>query len=727
MVQVVPGVADQLAEPLQMFAAGLEKYMKPDLEFQKAMQKAIGVNPQLAQQLSDVEKSSPGTLDRMGFGNLGKVISSIPESVEGQAGRELRPDAVAAAKTKIILDKEKGGFDLQRLIDTNKAIAANPRLRGDEIYRLLNGHSIAGAEIEQAEAGAAPAEAAAKKSTAEITRAAMDKAMENLPAMKDMDFMKMARDYRNPSAPPLDAGTLAAMNNIPGVKQAWDQALEGVDREKADALQRFLARDRNDLKENFKTEKAFQMYKDSNTGTLDSWKTFMFEGGREKIPDLQARQKKGEKLTSPELDLLHTYEGEQRLNLQERMKDLNTVNARIEAAHSKLAAADKGNESPESINLLAVDLQGALDQKSEITGRKIIVRTGKRPDVGDADYSFWGTWGQGQGLWFADEDGRRLDPSAILADSPVGKNTAAPNATTKAEVDKAEDANARRAFMQLNSLPPSSQAEGWANLQKSNPVLFKRVQEMQKTGNVNAKPAADTTTPPASSIPGSTPSTPGPTSPALSTPAVTTPDLGGVPGTPGTIPSHPTDTAIAAIKPVEPGKSVVSGVSNENIIKRAVDSIGTKGQLKNHPPEAIVSVATGIRDAISKVESGGDYQAKSKTATIRKNTDGTTRKDWAYGKYQVMGEYIPSWTREALGKSMTIKEFLADPKAQDATALYKLTQAYAQHGSIEDAASVWFTGRPVKNQGKTPDSSGTKPDVYVQRFLKAYYGDSRKK
>ena len=47
------------------------------------------------------------------------------------------------------------------------------------------------------------------------------------------------------------------------------------------------------------------------------------------------------------------------------------------------------------------------------------------------------------------------------------------------------------------------------------------------------------------------------------------------------------------------------------------------------------------RDAIASIESGGRYNAMGPR---------TNKGDRAYGKYQMMGNNIPGWTRMALGR-----------------------------------------------------------------------------
>jgi len=95
----------------------------------------------------------------------------------------------------------------------------------------------------------------------------------------------------------------------------------------------------------------------------------------------------------------------------------------------------------------------------------------------------------------------------------------------------------------------------------------------------------------------------------------------------------------------------------------------------------------------------------------------TKRGDRAYGKYQVMGANIPSWTQEVLGQSMTPQQFAANPDAQEKVAQAKLGQYAAQYGP-GGAANMWFTGRPNPNPNMTDATAttrGTSAGNYLAR------------
>jgi hypothetical protein len=115
-----------------------------------------------------------------------------------------------------------------------------------------------------------------------------------------------------------------------------------------------------------------------------------------------------------------------------------------------------------------------------------------------------------------------------------------------------------------------------------------------------------------------------------------------------------------------------------------------------------------LEAGIARVETGGQ---KDPYHAIGKATGSGDR---AYGKYQVMGANIPSWTKEVLGREMTKKEFLDDPDAQEAVAKSKLGQYLQQYGDAPDAASKWFTGKPLAQGANRKDVNGMTGAKYAE-------------
>lgn len=118
-------------------------------------------------------------------------------------------------------------------------------------------------------------------------------------------------------------------------------------------------------------------------------------------------------------------------------------------------------------------------------------------------------------------------------------------------------------------------------------------------------------------------------------------------------------------------------------------------------------------EAIASVESAGsgDYSAVGPQ----------TPKGRAYGRYQVMDFNIPAWTEKYVGRRMTPEEFLRDPAAQDAVFNGEFGSYVQKYGNPQDAASMWFSGRPMAEAGNASDGYKTVPE-YVSKFDRALGG-----
>lgn len=117
-------------------------------------------------------------------------------------------------------------------------------------------------------------------------------------------------------------------------------------------------------------------------------------------------------------------------------------------------------------------------------------------------------------------------------------------------------------------------------------------------------------------------------------------------------------------------------------------------------------------DAIASIESAGsgDYSAVGPL---------TGKGNRAYGRYQVMDFNVGPWTEKHFGRRLTPQEFLATPEAQDAVFAGEFGSSVQKYGNPQDAASVWFTGRPLSEGGNRSDILGTTGNVYVDKFNRA--------
>lgn len=87
-------------------------------------------------------------------------------------------------------------------------------------------------------------------------------------------------------------------------------------------------------------------------------------------------------------------------------------------------------------------------------------------------------------------------------------------------------------------------------------------------------------------------------------------------------------------------------------------------------------------NAIAHVESRGTQNPYSLIGSD------TGKGDRALGKYQVMASNVPSWTKEALGQSMTPQEFLNSPEAQEKVAAFRINNQLNQGVSPDDVGST---------------------------------------
>jgi len=112
-----------------------------------------------------------------------------------------------------------------------------------------------------------------------------------------------------------------------------------------------------------------------------------------------------------------------------------------------------------------------------------------------------------------------------------------------------------------------------------------------------------------------------------------------------------------------------------------------------------------FKAGIRQVESGGNYSVVNSVGAV--------------GAYQVMKSNIPSWTKQALGYSMTWQQFRDSPAAQDKVADKILGGFFNKYGA-EGAASMWFSGQP--NPNSSASDGGNTVRQYVDKVMSASGG-----
>lgn len=150
--------------------------------------------------------------------------------------------------------------------------------------------------------------------------------------------------------------------------------------------------------------------------------------------------------------------------------------------------------------------------------------------------------------------------------------------------------------------------------------------------------------------------------------------------------------------------TAASVIINGGVAGSGLFGQGVAGLASNQNMQGSISAYAA---AIRQIESSGNYQAMGPL---------TKSGDRAYGAYQVMGANIPSWTKGALGQVLSPQQFLSSPSAQDAVFNKYFGQSLSKFGNANDAASVWFTGRPLSSGGDASDILGTTGKAYVDKF-----------
>lgn len=137
---------------------------------------------------------------------------------------------------------------------------------------------------------------------------------------------------------------------------------------------------------------------------------------------------------------------------------------------------------------------------------------------------------------------------------------------------------------------------------------------------------------------------------------------------------------------------------------------GTPGvSLKGDGPTLTGDMGDYAR-AIQAKESGGNYGIVGPTHPTMGR---------ALGAYQVMEANLPKWSQEAIGRVVSPDEFLKSKEIQDAIFAKQFGKSVEKYGNPQDAASVWFTGRPAAQGANSRDSLGTTGSGYVNSFNSA--------
>ena len=121
---VPPEYNQQLGQNLGSIAQSIATAINPTHDLQVGMRNAIAADPTLAQKLADLNDASPGILDHMGLGGVGKEIARIPPS-QAQVIKK-----ATAARLKAAAEGTGGDEAVSREL-TGQTIAGNEAQKGE--------------------------------------------------------------------------------------------------------------------------------------------------------------------------------------------------------------------------------------------------------------------------------------------------------------------------------------------------------------------------------------------------------------------------------------------------------------------------------------------------------------------------------------------------------------------------------------------------------------------
>jgi hypothetical protein len=115
--------------------------------------------------------------------------------------------------------------------------------------------------------------------------------------------------------------------------------------------------------------------------------------------------------------------------------------------------------------------------------------------------------------------------------------------------------------------------------------------------------------------------------------------------------------------------------------------------------------------AIRKIESTNRYHVTANAGRGRT----------ALGAYQILDINLPSWSRAALGRTVSRSEFLRSPHLQDRIFRHRFAQYVRKYGA-HGAARAWLGGEGAARGGGGMDRFGSTPSSYAAKFWREARG-----
>ena len=395
-IQILPSVGDQIGQGISQIAAGLDKYLNPNRDLQLQMQRAMASNPELVQSMADLEANAPGTMARLGLGQLANVVQQVPMSLKATTESAVKPRAAEQATSRQAADisssnlaVNKNALDAEKVKAASKIMAADPSITFDAALRTLTGET-------QTERTDAQTASKLKTAASENQLKTLQRAGQLPEDLSKIDWKSKATDFLNSKLP---GSEVAAYFGNPDTARAFGEAIDAIKQERQIAAQRAMLALRGDNSvDNFRTQKAFQEYqKSGGVGTLAAWESFLFDPATQmKAKQLMANPSA---VSDADKDLFAVAKVTKTQIDTDKLGSVTLINDKIAALLKKIDNAASDQER----DVLITGLNHEFQQRAAIGGVKLT-----------AQYNDRGWLLPGR-VEFKTPDGKILDPNAVNA------------------------------------------------------------------------------------------------------------------------------------------------------------------------------------------------------------------------------------------------------------------------------------------------------------------------
>ena len=381
---------------LSNIAEAVSRAINPFHDLQMTVRNRAATDPTFAQKLSDLNSATPGLLDTLGLGPVGKAIAKIPPSAAQIIENQTRPAILAAAKNP-----------------QNQQIAASKAVTG----LLPSGQ----AKEEAAQTAIANPQTAQIAGTKDVTGMTPSEIMkENLEAGN----IQGAQQYfaSNPSATVSDVAggllsgklSLADATNLFSIPGTGKAISEAVNAQMKMADIQATGRLRYDLRadgiqeqfEKIRLAGAMTAWRNNGgAGTPTSYYQYMWGGPdvQKHAMDLLANPSSAQ--TQDDKNLIQTVQAVQGSSMSKKLQQIDAASDKVRVAVEHINN-DAKKMDPDAITATLEGLQQHLDVKAEFGGQHLIAHYGKVP--GNA--GFFHPFGGNDQLYFTNEGGKVVSP-----------------------------------------------------------------------------------------------------------------------------------------------------------------------------------------------------------------------------------------------------------------------------------------------------------------------------